>query len=145
VVGGKLCGSLVFGRCLGGAGCVGPSVRMCHRTPEKSRAGPAFSLAPRFLRPLHFSSACHSHHSPATTILQRLPFSSAYHSPFSSAYHSPATTILQRLPFSSAYHSPFSSAYHSPDYFNAFQQIFCQAATGANFSTRLQQWPTDEL
>jgi hypothetical protein len=22
---------------------------------------------------------------------------------------------------------------------------FCQAATGANFSTRLQQWPTDEL
>jgi hypothetical protein len=22
---------------------------------------------------------------------------------------------------------------------------FCQAATGANFNTRLQQWPTDEL
>ena len=32
-----------------------------------------------------------------TAILQRLPFSSAY--------HSPATTVLQRLPFSSAYHS----------------------------------------
>jgi hypothetical protein len=76
-----------------------------------------------------FSSA---YHSPATTILQRLPFSSAYHSPaptilqrlpFSSAYHPPATTILQRLPFSSDYHSPapnilqrlpFSSDCHSP-------------------------------
>ena len=68
-------------------------------------------------------------YSPVPTILQRLPFSSDC--------HSPATAILQRL--------LFSSAYHSPDYFNAFQQIFCQAATGANFSTRLQQWPTDEL
>src|SRR3954453_4506602 len=62
-------------------------------------------------------------HSPATTILQRLPFSSDYHSPattilqrlpFSSDYHSPATTILQRLPFSSDYHSPASPPYHSP-------------------------------
>ena len=72
------------------------------------------------------------YHSPATTILQRLPFSSDYHSPapailqrlpFSSAFHSPATTILQRLPLSSACRSPapatlqrlpFSSDYHSP-------------------------------
>jgi hypothetical protein len=77
------------------------------------------------------------YHSPATTtpataILQRLPFSGDYHSPvtailrrlpFSSDCHSPATTILQRLPFSSDYNSPattilqrlpFSSDYHSP-------------------------------
>ena len=60
--------------------------------------------------------ACHSLAptiSPATPILQRLPFSSDYHSlappilqrlpflqrfPFSSAYYSPASPILQRLP-----------------------------------------------
>src|SRR5580704_7552153 len=45
--------------------------------------------------PRKTSSACHS---PATTILQRLPFPSDY--------HSPATTIPQRLPFPSDYHSP---------------------------------------
>jgi hypothetical protein len=39
-----------------------------------------------------------AYHSPAPTILQRRPSSSAY--------HSPAPTILQRLPFSSADHSP---------------------------------------
>jgi hypothetical protein len=64
-----------------------------------------------FLQRLPFSSACHS---PATTTLQRLPFSNAYHSPvptnlqrlpFSSACRSPAPTILQRLPFSSDCHS----------------------------------------
>jgi hypothetical protein len=42
------------------------------------------------LQRLPFSSP---YHSPATTILQRLPFSSAC--------HSLAPTILQRLPFSS--------------------------------------------
>jgi hypothetical protein len=64
------------------------------------------------LQRLPRSSACHS---PAPAILQRLPLSSACHSPapailqrlpFSSAYHSPALAILQRLPFSSACHSP---------------------------------------
>ena len=64
------------------------------------------------LQRLPFSSACHS---PAPAILQRLLFSSACHSPatttlqrllFSSDYHSPATAILQRLPFSSDCHSP---------------------------------------
>src|SRR5271168_2587707 len=56
------------------------------------------------LQRLLFSS---DYHSPATTILQRLPFSSDY--------HSPATTLLQRLPFSSYYHSalPFSGHYIS--------------------------------
>jgi hypothetical protein len=50
------------------------------------------SLAPKFLQRLPFSSA---YHSPATTILQRPPFSSDH--------RSPATAILQRLPFSSPY------------------------------------------
>ena len=36
--------------------------------------------------------------------------------PFSSAYHSPATTILQRLPFSSAYHSPATAILQRPYY-----------------------------
>jgi hypothetical protein len=75
------------------------------------------SLAPKFLQRLPFSSA---YHSPATAILQRLPFSSAC--------HSLAPAILQRLPFSSACHSlvpttpattilqrlPLSSDCHSP-------------------------------
>src|SRR5436309_15208355 len=53
---------------------------------------------PVILQRLPFSSACHS---PAPNILQRLPFSSDY--------HSPATAILQRLLFSS--HS-YSTAAH---------------------------------
>jgi hypothetical protein len=72
----------------------------------------SYSPATAILQRLPFSS---DYHSPATAILQRLPFPSAYHSPatailqrlpFPSAYHSPATAILQRLPFPSAYHSP---------------------------------------
>ena len=55
----------------------------------------ALSFPKDGLQRLPFSS---DYHSPAPTILQRLPFSSDY--------HSPATTILQRLPFSSDYHSP---------------------------------------
>jgi hypothetical protein len=73
----------------------------------------------------NLSHICICRNSLATSILQRLPFSSDSHSPasppilqqlpFSSASHSPAhtilqrllhrATILQRLPFSSDYHS----------------------------------------
>jgi hypothetical protein len=55
-----------------------------------------------------------AYHSPATANLQRLPFSRVCQSPatanlqrlpFSSAYHSLATVVLQRLPFPCACHS----------------------------------------
>jgi hypothetical protein len=93
--------------------------KICSERIPRCRLG---SLAPKFLQRLPFSSA---YHSPAPATLQCLPLQRL---PFSSAYHSPATAILQRLPLSSAYHSsdyhslapailqrlPFSSACHSP-------------------------------
>jgi hypothetical protein len=65
-----------------------------------------------FSGPLNFFSAC---------LIQRPPFSSAYHSPATAVLQRP--TVLQRRPFSSNYHSPapaifqqlpFSSPYVSP-------------------------------
>ena len=75
---------------------------------------------PFLLQRLPFSS---DYHSPAPTNLQRLPFSSDYHPPaptilqrllFSSDCHSPAPTNLQRPPFSSAYHSPAPAILQRP-------------------------------
>jgi hypothetical protein len=55
-------------------------------------------------------------HNPILGILQRLPLQRL---PFSSAYHSPAPSILQRLPFSSDYLSSASSTTQS-NYFAHF-------------------------
>ena len=84
------------------------------RGPHQCSQSPATPILQR----LPFSS---DSHSPATPILQRLPFSSDCHSPATTIL--PAPAILQRLPFSSHCHSPaptilqrpiFSSACHSP-------------------------------
>jgi hypothetical protein len=86
-----------------------------HNTKEKTivmaivQGNPKDVVSPIKERSLLLTASLHlsghvagPYHSPAPTILQRLPFSSDY--------HSPATAILQRLPFSSDCHSPAPTA-----------------------------------